>query len=107
MIPTAEEFLIEFYTSIYNNRPESFKSKLSLKRYLDLCIYGRINGEEDNLSELLVKFTKLHVEACKKEIAEKVKQKTIIGGYGDTQKSNLIIIDKDSILNAYPTLNIK
>lgn len=96
MIPTAEQFLIDFYTPIYDEHPESFKSKLSLEAYLRLYINGRINGKEDNLPELLAKFARIHaIEALKQASNE-----AFIDDFTQT-------INRDSILNAYPLENIK
>lgn len=75
-IPTAEEFkIIKYSQNIY-----------------------------DDL-EIMIEFTKLHVEAAKKEYLQK--------GFGRYMESAFdkypirIPIDEDSILNAYPLENIK
>jgi hypothetical protein len=65
---------------------------------------------EVDITQSMIEFAKLHVEACKKEISEKAKvsdnvseflQRDELGFEGDTY------IDKYSILNAYPLENIK
>lgn len=95
MIPTAEQFLIEFYTPIYHAHPDSFKSKVPLETYLRLYINGRINGVEDNLPELLVKFARIHSKAALKAASENCTYDIYDG------------VDKETILNAYPPENIK
>ena len=56
------------------------------------------------VSEMMVAFAKLHVEAALKEASEKV-----ILDYGDYISDGCYerIIDKDSILNSYSLDNIK
>ena len=58
--------------------------------------------------ECMIEFTKLHIDACKEEIANNAKTKS------DWYQSNdcpdgfsYEAIDRDSILNAYPKTNIK
>ena len=76
-IPTAEEF---------------FKEKYGVS--------DRI--ATSNATLLAIEFAKLHVEACKKEIIEKVE----INDY-DVHGQYSPDVDRDSILNAYPLTNIK
>ena len=58
------------------------------------------------VKDAMILFAKLHVEAALKEASEKAKTKEDIAifaeGTFETQ-----IVDKDSILNAYPLTNIK
>jgi hypothetical protein len=49
--------------------------------------------------EIMIEFTKLHVEAALKEASEDVELETY-GNFGNS-------VNKDSILNAYPLENIK
>lgn len=53
-------------------------------------------------TQAAIEFAKLHVEACKKEIAENAKLKNLDNGLPVIK-----VIDKESILNAYPLTNIK
>jgi hypothetical protein len=57
--------------------------------------------------EFGILFAKYHVEQALKAASENATQQTIIGGYGDPNKSNKIVINKSSILNAYPLEKIK
>lgn len=52
--------------------------------------------------DLMIEFAKLHVEAALKEASENVKWKEQI-----TMQGLQVTINKSSILNAYPTSNIK
>ena len=86
-IPTAEEFLNKYdYPSI---------------RFCNVCM----NFEKD-LQKMLIEFAKLHVEACKKEINEKV---ILTDEVCEVLQNHWFeeYIDKNSILNAYPLENIK
>ena len=58
-------------------------------------------GNFNNVTDMLIEFAKLHVEQALKEASENAD--TIYRGdsFGD------YIVDKDSILNAYPLENIK
>jgi hypothetical protein len=49
--------------------------------------------------EIMIEFTKIHVEAALKEASEDVELETY-GNFGNS-------VNKDSILNAYPLENIK
>jgi hypothetical protein len=57
--------------------------------------------------ECMIEFAKYHVEQALKAASENATQQRIIGGYGYPNKSNKIVINKNSILNAYPLENIK
>lgn len=57
---------------------------------------------DDDTIYLLIEFAKIHVEACKKEIIEKIE----INDY-DEHGQYSPDVDRDSILNAYPLENIK
>lgn len=104
-IPTAEEFLKEKFKEIYKKFPESFKSKVSEKAYLELHVNGRINGIEQNYPEMMIEFAKLHIKTALKEASEKgeITHKYIMASDNEWET----IVDKDSILNAYPFENIK
>jgi hypothetical protein len=75
-ILTAEEFLII-------NDDKDFRLSMS----------GRY------VSEMMIAFAKVHVEAALKEASEDVELETY-GNFGNS-------VNKDSILNAYPLTNIK
>ena len=91
-LPTAETFLII-------NDDKDFRLSMS----------GR------NVSEMMIAFAKLHVEAALKEASEKAKaslgkdwirkEETIHPG--QLVDSITIRVNKDSILNSYPLSNIK
>lgn len=49
--------------------------------------------------ELLIEFAKLHVQACKKEIAEKAE---VIEGWNTGFSGSAASVDKNSILSSYP-----
>lgn len=82
-IPTAEEFILDNYEVNYAN-PEILK--------------------------VMIEFAKLHVKAALKLASEKAKQiedpYSYTGNTGSEYPADYII-DKDSILNAYPLKNIK
>jgi hypothetical protein len=109
---TAEEFLKEKYTVLYNKHPNNFKDKISLKSYLQSHIFGRINGVEQNNVEMMAEFAKIHVTEALRQASEKV----IMYDANDIDNPKLdendipyeyYIVDKTSILNAYPLTNIK
>ena len=103
-IPTVEEFL----------KGRTWKNGMNL---------------EERIHESMIEFARLHVEACKKEIAEKASikheyQEEIYNfNYCDNFDEGLcfmrmdedgmpfgadiVEVNKDSILNAYPLTNIK
>ena len=58
-------------------------------------ITGRINGTEQNVLEMMIEFTKIHVEQALKEASTKL----------DYNK-NFCTVQKE-ILNSYPLKNIK
>jgi hypothetical protein len=88
-IPTAEEFI----------RKEYDKSGDSLES---------INCEGHHVQFMLVEFAKLHVEAALKEASNKALLKDE-GRYvlGDEDWHEDLVVDKKSILNAYPLTNVK
>ena len=57
--------------------------------------------DETDFKECMLQFTKHHVTKALAEAAANVTQQTIVNGYGDINKSNKIIVNKDSILNSY------
>lgn len=60
--------------------------------------------DEDSFKEAIIKFAGLHVKAALKSIIENIE----IDMVDTTDHSNLLpIVNKDSILNAYPLENIK
>jgi hypothetical protein len=83
-IPTAEEWLKHFEENAYPNTP---------------------------ISECMIEFAKLHVEAALKEAAEKAVMKNHNEDchYEDEDGDfpEFLVIDIDSILNSYPLENIK
>jgi len=82
-IPTAEEFVMEGHLLVEDDE------------------------HRDDLAKSHIEFTKLHVRAALKE-ASKNAEITDIGNsnqYGEWVPCN--VIDKDSILNAYPLDRIK
>lgn len=63
-----------------------------------------INISPSNMrpSQMMIKFAKLHVEACKKELAELVDKRL-----ENESEIKAFLIDGSSILKAYPLTNIK
>jgi hypothetical protein len=55
-----------------------------------------------DVEECMIEFAKLHVEQALKEASE-----TKVEGYHGSGKYNRDFSDKDSILNSYPSENIK
>ena len=82
--PTAEEFL---------------------KDKTQFGTYGNMYKRED-VSKKMIEFARLHVEAALKEASEKAETDYELGNPYDAN-SRYEIVDKDSILNAYPLENIK
>lgn len=81
-IPTAEEFAW--------SQEEDFKTILAEANYQE--VYN-----------LMIEFAKLHVEMALKEASENAELKYRINDISCNDK----ILDKKSILNAYPLTNIK
>lgn len=71
--------------------------------------------KEDRLKQMLIKFATLHVQACKEEIAKQAKIVSVTNGdgwsgtdnHGWKSEGEYKKIDRNSILNAYPTDKIK
>lgn len=85
-IPTAEEMVVRWQNEVIKNM-------------------GTQNADVNSLENAFIAFAKLHVEACKEEIAEKAEIRTeeIGGGLNIEWKE----VDKNSILNSYPLDKIK
>ena len=79
-IPTAEEFL--------KGRP--WKNGMNL---------------QERIHESMIEFAKLHVEACKEEYLQKAFGRYM--NHAFDKNPTRVLIDEDSILNAYPLENIK
>lgn len=63
-----------------------------------------------SIEGFLIEFAKLHVQEALKKASENVKTKSIFKKQGRSGYSNYIqktVLDKRSILNAYPLENIK
>lgn len=87
---TAEEFLI---------------SK-GLKGVGNLLVRDNSQYSENGTQKLMIEFAKLHVEAALKEASEKAISREDVAIFAEgTYK--LQVIDRLSILNAYPLNNIK
>ena len=84
-IPTAEEF----FKTEFNNSS---------------CHIDYDTAGLNTIKRSMIEFAKLHVEAALKEASEKAAL-----DYGDYIADGHYgrVIDKDSILNAYPLINIK
>jgi hypothetical protein len=118
-ISTAEEFLKNKFTEIYNRKPLSFREKLPLNRYLELYVTGRTDGVEENYPEMIIEFAKLHVErALKKASLNAMIKVTNTEEFREIEKgedlldfydcgSDTITVSVNSILNAYPLSNIQ
>ena len=61
------------------------------------CLNGSI---EPDITQAMIKFAKMHVEAALKEASENAIVYADEGGYSE-------FVDEQSILNAYPLTNIK
>ena len=75
VIPTAEEWLKHFEENAYPNTP---------------------------ISECMIDFAKLHVEAALKKASENAESV-----YDSEEECFINAVEQDSILNAYPLENIK
>lgn len=62
--------------------------------------------EKSHIKELLINFTRLHIEACKKEIIINAEAELELSNPYDPD-SSYPIVNKDSILNSYPLDKIK
>ncbi len=82
-IPSAKELLNTIYNDDYRSSYKTF--------YSDQCV-----------EKSMIEFAKLHVEAALKIASEKGVTELRSEGNSDDQ-----IVNKDSILNAYPLENIK
>lgn len=92
-LPTAEEFLNNY----------KFKAGEHIG-----------NSDYDIMAKFAREFAKLHVEACKKDIVDKVKviHKNYKGSHNisfpySVDNYSDLHLDKESIFNAYPLTNIK
>lgn len=94
-IPTAEEILLEYSTTLTD---------------------GSVHCSHSNRVNAMVRFTKLHCEAQQKAILENTtllidgkdhKYHRYIVDYGHHYNETEIDVSKDSIINAYPLTLIK
>jgi hypothetical protein len=95
-IPTAEIFL--------NETQESFSIWGDLLKDKGEVFY------EENVKTAMVEFAKLHVEAALSKASKEVKTKNV--SYNFSNKTHIggmevTVVDKESIINAYPLENIK
>ncbi len=79
MIPTAEEWLKHFEENAYPGTP---------------------------ISECMIEFAQMHVEAALKYASENAQRKKVYNGHSQRLFVKKVI-DKNSILNAYSLTNIK
>jgi hypothetical protein len=63
--------------------------------------------DENKLYKIMIEFAKLHVEAALKAASEKVELSDLLHEFIEDSWEGGPFIDKDTILNAYPTDNIK
>ncbi len=89
MIPTAEEFL----TKIVVDNNNSF----DIKESSDIT---------NDVTEAMIEFAKLHVEAALKAASEKAKTKNKWDGNTGSEFCDTVV-DSESILNAYDLNQIK
>lgn len=97
------------------NNIQTAEEFLKNKVYIAQDDIEDVHDSMSNVVEAMLEFTKLHVEAARKEILEKSTAYYYI--YGTTDDINRIeeydltglkcTIDKESILDAYPLENIK
>lgn len=88
MIPTAEEFLKQVSPN------DEFGLRINL------------GNSKKHIHEIMCRFAKLHVESALQSASKNAKRKKVYNGH----PQRLIVkrvIDKESILNAYPLTNIK
>lgn len=106
-IPTAEEFLNSKYTELYEKHHKSFKDIVSLQAYLNLNVKGRMNGVENNFVDMLIEFTKLHVEAQKQAIKKELQEGLETFGISLTDDFKLETTGNNLIEISYSLENIK
>jgi len=63
-------------------------------------------GNFNNTTDMMIEFAQMHVQEALREAGEKAKTKKTYRG-SDTSMVVKKVIDKESILNAYPLTNIK
>lgn len=90
-IPTAEEFIPQYLDVDYKFM-KSIKNQMSKMRGFDF----------DNIPDLMVSFTKIHVEKALKEQKSKLNDLVKYGAINETWEEVQKTID-----NAYPLTNIK
>ena len=91
-LPTAEEF---FLNSFFSDAISQEDKKLWLVT----------NDQALELLNIMIEFAKLHCEAQLKAILEKSTIETKCYQFGDMDEYH--VINKDSIIKAYPLTNIK
>jgi len=96
-LPTSEEYFLNRYFS--NNISEEHKK-----------IWLLANKQAKESINIMIEFTKLHLEAQKEAILKNVKtkeRKRIFKASSGTEYGYTTVIDKNSIKNAYPLNNVK
>ena len=73
---------------------------ITAKKFCIKCSHENLSGRVDPKD--LIEFAKLHVEACKKELAELVDKRL-----ENESEIRAFLIDGSSVLKAYPIENIK
>lgn len=86
MIPTAKEFL----------------NSNSLKGHVVMD-----SVDEEGIERDMIEFAKLHVQAALKAVIEKVEVEDVGSFNGDGEWMSYVIVDRESIFNAYPENLIK
>lgn len=88
---------------------EEYLNKHHFHIVLDIKDTGLYQGD---ITTAMIEFAKLHVEAQAQEIVEKVKMKDLnenneLNMNEDDSNFEYYVVDKNSILEAYPLTNIK
>jgi hypothetical protein len=93
-VPIAEEFIQEYWDV----------SETFMERVRDQM--SRMSGVDfNNIPDLMVAFAKAHVKAALKAAAEEAQCE--VDMYDELTNDPIYVVEKNSILNAYPTDNIK
>jgi hypothetical protein len=90
-IPTAEELIYKKDNVFFVDSPSTQGTAIDI----------------DSVKELMIEFTKLHLEAALKTVIENVVMEDVGEINSEGEWNEYYIIDKKSILNAYPIENIK
>jgi len=92
VIPTAKEYLLKtIFPTSFVNRPDEVE------------LWFQTTPDYQESVEIMIAFTKIHVERALKEASENAEICNKAKFSGDYNP----VVDEDSILNSYPLENIK